>query len=58
VTDHDFLEEEPTKPGAESMGQIMQSMEDETVRSPGIPTHTSERPTKPIRPMVHNNYDR
>jgi hypothetical protein len=40
------------------MGQIMQSMEAEFARSPGIPTLTSDRPTKPIRPATINNYER
>lgn len=42
----DFSDEDPTPIDVpESMEQVM-----ETFRSPGIPTLTSERPTRPIIP--------
>lgn len=43
----DFEDEVPTITQSESMAELM-----ETLRSPGIPTATSDRPTKPIRPIV------
>lgn len=46
--DGDFLDEEKTPiVPIESMEEIM-----ETLRSPGIPTPTSERVTRPIRPAA------
>lgn len=44
----DFTDEVPTHP------EVSQTMEEvlEELRSPGIPTLTSERPTRPIRPSA------
>jgi hypothetical protein len=58
--ENEFEDEEPTRPWSESMRQIMLSLDGElaeTVRSPGIPTLTSDRPTKRMRPLVINNYE-
>jgi len=44
----DFSDEEPTQ---ETPPEMMEELM-ETLRSPGIPTTASERPTRPIRPMV------
>ena len=44
---NDFEEEEKTPVvDRESMAEIMATL------SPGIPTLTSERPTKPMRPII------
>lgn len=58
IRDFDLSDEEPTWPGNESMDEIMGSLqhqpqEDAVVRSPGVLTVTSERPTRPLRaPLV------
>lgn len=42
-----------------SMKELMDSLSDErveTIHSPGIPTLTSDRPTRPIRPSVMARY--
>ncbi len=51
---HDFDEEQltPTTP-YETMAEVM-----EFVRSPGIPTLTSDQPTAPHRPSIINNMER
>lgn len=54
--DHDF--EEPTKVDNATMSQLMEDLKEELVRSPGVPPLTSERPTRPMRPLTHNNYER
>lgn len=47
-THNDFDDESPTPTvDVESMRELM-----ETLRSPGVPTLTSERPTKPMRPIA------
>lgn len=59
----DFEEETPTPVWSASMQQIMLSLAQEieeenvSVRSPGIPTATSDRPTRPMRPLVISNME-
>jgi hypothetical protein len=51
---HDFDEDEKTPVVPyETMAEVM-----EFVRSPGIPTLTSDMPTQPHRPSVINNMER
>lgn len=47
----DFSDEEKTKPDDTDMAQLMDSLSDER-NELCIPVSTSDRPTKPIRPMV------
>jgi hypothetical protein len=49
----DFEDESPTPTvDTETMEQLMESL-----RSPGVPTLTSERPTKPMRPIIIERRD-
>ena len=50
----DFTDEEPTSPDRVTMDELMQSMSEfsNEINCPGIPTATSDRPTRPVRPMV------
>lgn len=61
MNDHDFDDfEAETKVYNQSMAEIMESLGEEvveTVRSPGIPTLTSDRPTKPMRPAIINRME-
>lgn len=53
--ERDFDSEEPTPTiPAETMERLMEDLRSGvvTVRSPGVPTLTSDRPTKPMRPLA------
>ena len=61
-SEREFENEKTPVMNPHSMKELMDSLrnehadEDETVRSPGIPTLTSDRPTRPIRPSVMARY--
>lgn len=46
----DFSEEEKTNPDSSTSDELMEQIG--VLRSPGIPTSTSERPTRPIRALI------
>lgn len=57
----DFDDEKTPIVPSETMERLMQQLssehEEEHVRSPGVPTLTSDRPTRPMRPSVISRSD-